>query len=122
MITPSPTELFNEPGLFWDFIRSPRSEDFEGQDFDRKEVLCEQRSQVEGLKDTITKCVSGFANYNREGGVLVLGVSDSGVIKGTRHVDEQKLNGILHVIQTLRHHWFSMLHFVIYCWRVLNCL
>ena len=52
-------------------------------------------SRGDDIKEKIIKTVSGFANFNRDGGLLVLGIADDGTIIGWNHIQEQYLNGIL---------------------------
>ena len=97
---PTPKEVFDNPLQYLEFLQSA---DFEGQYFDRKEIRL-GKNQIRDLKDSIKPCLSAFANTNREGGLVVLGIANDGTIKGTQHVDEQKLNDILQVRETLKNH------------------
>ena len=97
---PTPKEVFDNPLKYLDFLQSAR---LEGQYFDRKEVRIE-KNKIKELKNSIKPCISAFANTNREGGLVVLGIADDGTIKGIQHVDEQKLNDILQVRETLKNH------------------
>ena len=98
---PTPKEVFDNPLQYLEFLQSA---DFEGQYFERKEVRIDTNNQINTLKDKIKQCISAFANSNRAGGLLILGISDDGAIKGTQHVDEQTLNGILQVARDLSNH------------------
>ena len=98
---PTPKEVFDNPLEYLDFLQSP---DFEGQYFERKEVRIDTNNQINTLKDKIKQCISAFANSNRAGGLLILGIADDGTVKGTQHVDEQTLNGILQVARDLSNH------------------
>ena len=98
---PTPKEVFDNPLQYLEFLQSA---DFEGQYFERKEVRIDTSNQINTLKDKIKQCISAFANSNRAGGLLILGVADDGAIKGTQHVDEQTLNGILQVARDLSNH------------------
>lgn len=98
---PTPKEVFDNPLQYLDFLRS---NDFEGQYFERKEVRIDTNNQINTLKDKIKQCISAFANSNRAGGLLILGIADDGTLKGTQHVDEQTLNGILQVARDLSNH------------------
>ncbi len=98
---PTPKEVFDNPLQYLDFLQSP---DFEGQYFERKEVRIDTNNQINTLKDKIRQCISAFANRNREGGILVLGITDNGNIKGTQHVNESTMNSILQVIRDLNNH------------------
>ena len=102
---PTPKEVFDNPLQYLDFLQSAG---FEGQHFDRKEVRVETNNQIKTLKDKIRQCISAFANRNREGGLVVLGIADDGDIKGTQHVDEQTMNNILQVRRDLGGHSTDM--------------
>jgi predicted HTH transcriptional regulator len=52
----------------------------------------------------ITECVSAFANSNREGGLLILGISSSGEIKGINHLSEVQQNSLTNIDMLLRNH------------------
>ena len=98
---PNPKEIFDNPLQYLDFLQS---EGFEGQYFDRKEVRVDTRNQINTLKARIVECISAFANSNRAGGLLVLGIANDGTVKGTQHVDEQTMNSILQAIRDLTNH------------------
>ena len=98
---PNPKEIFDNPLQYLDFLQS---EGFEGQYFDRKEVRVDTRNQINTLKTRIVECISAFANSNRAGGLLVLGIANDGTVKGTQHVDEQTMNSILQAIRHLTNH------------------
>ena len=98
---PTPKEVFDNPLQYIDFLQSAN---FEGQCFDRKEVRTETSRQIKTLKENITKCISAFANSNRAGGLLVLGIADDGTIKGVQDVDETTMNSIIQAKQDLKHH------------------
>ena len=97
----NPKKIFDDPLPYLNFLQSAN---FEGQYFDRKEICIDSKNQISMLREKIKHCISAFANSNRAGGLLVLGIADDGTIKGTQHVDEQKLNGILQVVQDLKNH------------------
>ena len=98
---PNPKDVYDNPLEYLDFLQSS---DFEGQYFERKEVRIDTNNQINTLKGKIKQCISAFANSNRAGGLLALGIADDGTIKGTQHVDEQTMNRILQVTQDLRNH------------------
>ncbi len=97
---PTPKEVFDNPLKYLDFLKSTN---LEGQRFDRKEIRLE-KNKIRELKESIKPCLSAFANTNKEGGLVILGIANDGTIKGTQHVDEQKLNEILQVRETLKNH------------------
>lgn len=98
---PTPKEVFDNPLQYLTFLQSAN---FEGQYFDRKEVCLGTKKQIKKLKESLTECISAFANSNRAGGLLVLGIANDGTIKGTQRIDEQTLNNILQVRRNLRGH------------------
>ena len=98
---PNPKDVFDNPLQYLDFLQSA---DFERQLFDRKEVRINNNNQINTLKEKIKECISAFANSNREGGLLVLGIADDGAIKGTQHVNELKMNNILQARLSLTNH------------------
>ena len=98
---PTPKEVFDNPLQYLDFLQSP---DFEGQYFERKEVRIDTSNQINTLKNKIKQCISAFANSNRAGGLLILGITDDGTLKGTQHINEQTMNGILQVARDLSNH------------------
>ena len=98
---PTPKEVFDNPPQYLDFLQSAN---FEGQRFDRKEAIIDNGSQIQALKEKIKQCISAFANYSRNGGLLVLGIADDGTITGTQHIDESTMNNILQVLRDLIGH------------------
>lgn len=72
-----------------------------------KEIRIETKTQKENIRDEILSCVSSFANSNQSGGLLVIGIDNSGKIKGVDHVDEGELNGILQILNSLKNHFTS---------------
>lgn len=95
--TPSPRDVFDHPDHHWAFLTVSRDEEFEGQHFDRKEAGQidagggTSKSQLDNVREEVIDTVSAFANANVEGGLLVLGISTSGVIKGVDHLNENQL-------------------------------
>lgn len=98
---PTPKEIFDDPLRYLDFLQSAN---FEGQWFDWKEARVDNPSQIRKLKRSIKECISAFANSNREGGLIVLGVTDDGIITGIQHVSEQTMNNLLQVTLDLKYH------------------
>lgn len=97
---PTPKEVFDNPLQYLDFLQSA---DFEGQLFERKEVQADTKKQIRNLRQEIAECISAFANSsNKEGGLLVLGITDGGFIKGTQHITEKKLKDILKVRDVIK--------------------
>ena len=76
---PTPKEVFENPEQFLPYLQSSN---MESQGFDRKEVRIDSPSQISKIREEIIEIVSGFANSNRDGGLLALGIADNGEIKG----------------------------------------
>ncbi len=89
---PTPKEVFENPEKFLPYLQSSN---LEGQFFERKEVRDDSKTQRDNIREKIIQTISGFANSNRDGGLLVLGMADDGTIIGWNHVREENLNGIL---------------------------
>lgn len=100
---PNPREVFEHPENHWDFLTMNSDADFEGQHFDRKEAGRKKadglvdRSTIHNLVGEITECVSAFANSNKIGGLLALGISKHGEIKGFSHLSDEHRNGITNI-------------------------
>ena len=112
-----PQEVYDDPDGHWDFLTTPADRDFEGQLFDRKEG-CRPRpdgsvpgSDIRNLRDQIVECVSGFANANRDGGLLVVGIAYDGSVRGLKHLNENQINRIMKLDDVLvSHGCHSKLH------------
>jgi len=106
----NPKLVFDNPDQYLDFITQPNDRDFEGQHFDRKEV---PRAQPDGAvrdldlsnfrNERIIPALSGFANQNHQGGLLVLGISSAGQFKGLNHLSENQINSIAQVSYVINH-------------------
>lgn len=97
----SPKAVFDDPDFFKDFLITENDRDFEGQFFDRKELPRPNQNCVvrnDELKkfkyENIASTLSAFANQNIEGGLLVIGVSSSGQLKGLNHLNEEQINSL----------------------------
>ena len=108
---PNPKEVFENYQQYWNLITVNSDDDFEGQHFDRKEVPpIRSNGQVDGnafkrfKKAKVAACISAFANRNRKGGLLVLGISSTGEIKGIDHLDEDKINSLMAFNDLLKNH------------------
>jgi predicted HTH transcriptional regulator len=105
---PNPKEVFDDPHKHWSFITAKNDDDFEGQHFDRKEAGrvgdngLVNRNELHRVKCQTIECISGFANANREGGLLVVGISSTGEVKGTNHLQESQLNSLTSFRDLLR--------------------
>lgn len=94
---PDPRDVFEHPVGHWDFLTASDDTEFEGQYFDRKEAGRAKPNQVFKDKDLddamygIKACISAFANTNKSGSLLVIGISSQGEVKGINHLgDEQR--------------------------------
>ena len=108
---PNPKEVFENYQQHWNFITTNSDSDFEGQHFDRKEVpRIGLNGQGSGNDFTrfkrkkVAACISAFANRNRNGGLLVLGISRTGQVKGIDHLDENKINSLMAFDDLLKNH------------------
>jgi predicted HTH transcriptional regulator len=99
-----PKDLFDDPSSHWAFLTTPHDTDFEGQHFDRKALPLGVigKSQYQDLIVEITETISAFANQNRQGGVLVIGIDCHGSVVGTAHLTEQQRNSITNIDNLLR--------------------
>ena len=99
-----PKTVFDSPDDHWTLITAPRDTDFEGQHFDRKAIPHGPvtASQLHRLIEHIAATVSAFANHNRQGGLLVIGVNSTGDVIGTAHLSEQQRNSITNIDTLLR--------------------
>lgn len=99
-----PKELFENPAKHWSHLTAPNDQDCEGQHFDRKALPLGiiSKSQFENLIDEITATVSAFANQNRQGGLLAIGIGKTGEIHGITHFTEQQRNAIGNIDTLLR--------------------
>ena len=115
-----PQDVYDNPDGNWDFLTAPADRDFEGQHFDRKEGGRPRPdgsvsgSDIRGLRDQIVECVSAFANANRDGGLLVVGIASDGSVRGLKHLNEDQINQIMKLDDVLVSHGCqSKLHEVV---------
>lgn len=102
---PNPKEVFENPTEYWDFLTSNSDNEFENQHFDRKEagrVAPNGSVKIDDIRSQIKECVSSFSNSNKDGGLLVVGISKHGEIKGTNHLSENQVNTLM-AFQELKH-------------------
>lgn len=108
---PTPRDVFDNPSAHWEFITTPKDSDFEGQHFERKEAA---RPGPDGSvshsalwafrKEDVASTVSAFANSNHSGGLLVIGVSKAGTVKGLSHLSDGQRIALVSLDQLLVHH------------------
>ena len=98
MKKPLPKEVFDNPEKYINFLTLSSDNDFECQYFDRKEAgrldtngnICSK--DVKNLKENFVTCISAFANSNKQGGLLVVGIDSNGKIIGINHLSEEQIN------------------------------
>jgi len=95
----SPRLVFDNPAEYREFFSTDSDDQFEDQHFERKEVRQEGSStkrakHLDAVRKGIVKTVSAFANSNVEGGLLVIGISSDGTIKGIDHLLEDEKNSL----------------------------
>jgi predicted HTH transcriptional regulator len=106
---PTPYEVFEDPLAHWAFLTAPGDTDFEGQHFDRKEAgrldpgMQSLRSkEMNGLMEHVQRTISAFANTNKEGGLLVVGISTAGEVKGIEHLNDEQRSRLTNIGTLLR--------------------
>lgn len=110
MPRPNPRHVFDDPRGHWAYLTQPTDDGFEGQHFDRKEAGKPpaggtlSQNALAGVKDLVVKTVSAFANSNAEGGLLVLGISSTGVVAGIDHLNEDQKNALTNLNTLFRCH------------------
>jgi predicted HTH transcriptional regulator len=118
--TNSPRHIFDNPEQYLDLLTLPNDRDFEGQLFDRKEV---PRAAANGAvrdndlkafkNDHIVPVLSGFANQNHDGGLLVLGISTTGQVVGINHLNENQINSLAQITYIVNHKIDFKIHEVV---------
>ena len=116
-----PQDVYDNPDGHWDFLTAPADRDFEGQHFERKEGAASSsgrkrfRTRTSGrLRDQVVECVSAFANANRDGGLLVVGIASDGSVRGLKHLNEAQINQLMKLDDVLVSHGCqSKLHEVV---------
>ena len=106
---PTPRQVFDDPNRHWAFLTQSSDNNFEGQHFDRKEVgqtgpdQSRLTRQLKNVRDEINESISAFANSNREGGLLVLGIASNGAVNGIDHLAEHQKNSLTDFASLLQH-------------------
>jgi len=104
---PLPKEVYDNPDSHWDFLTTSNDSDFEGQHFDRKAAGRPDgngalpSNQLTNLRNQVAECVSAFANTNTDGGLVVVGISSDGIIKGLSHLNENQANSLTNIDEKL---------------------
>ena len=105
----SPKQIFDEPLSHWAFLTQSSDGDFECQHFDRKEAGQKTADpqtltrQLKEVREEIKRTISAFANSNRDGGLLVLGIASNGDVKGVNHLSETEKNSLTDFGSLLNH-------------------
>ena len=102
-----PRDVFNDFDNYLSKFTVAIDDDIEDQFFDRKEVRKNAVGSVPSgdmgkIKKAIKETVSAFANSNREGGLLVIGISKEGVVIGIDHLTDSQRNDISRIGALLR--------------------
>lgn len=103
-----PRDVFEHPERYWDFLTASDDRGMEDQHFDRKEAgRCGphgtvSKTDLANLRGQIAECLSAFANANKRGGLLALGISKCGEIKGTNHLTDEQRNSLTNLGDLLR--------------------
>src|SRR5690348_8026862 len=98
---PKPLDVYENPNAYWTLITAKTDSDFEDQHFDRKEAgrLNPSGSLPSGTIGEVIEhakaTISAFANTNRDGGLLVLGVSKIGEVRGLSHLSDGHRNSLM---------------------------
>ena len=96
----NPRAVFENPKKYLAFITIDQDDKIEDQFFDRKEVTDRGNTNIRNVQKTI----SAFTNSNKEGGLLIMGVSGNGTIKGIKKFGEKTINSFTNISAILRNH------------------
>jgi predicted HTH transcriptional regulator len=88
-----PHLIFQNPETYLEYLISANPE---GQYFDRKEVRNDDDKKMGEARQSLVECVSAFSNSR--GGITVLGINNSGELKGLDHLSENECNSLSNVI------------------------
>lgn len=96
-----PLDVFENPDAHWHLLTASQDVELEDQHFDRKEAGRADASgkvsssQISAVIEASKETISGFANENRDGGLLVLGISKTGQVAGLAHLSDEQRNSIM---------------------------
>lgn len=106
---PTPREVFDNPLAHWAFLTAPVDTDFEGQLFDRKEagrlapgMTVLKSHEMSKVMEQVRETVSAFANVNKSGGLLVIGISKTGEVRGIGHLNDEQRSQLTNIGVLLR--------------------
>jgi predicted HTH transcriptional regulator len=94
----TPREIFDDPNRFSALLTAPTDSAAERQYLDRKEAPridsngAVPKRILDDFANQVIETVSAFANANRSGGLLVIGISKTGQVVGIDHLTEQQRN------------------------------
>lgn len=105
-----PRSVYNDVHKYLSHLTATKDVEVEDQFFDRKEASrpgpdgTVSDNQVRGLKAQVAECISAFANTNPQGGLIVVGVSSTGELRGVNHLTDGQRNCISNFNDVLRNH------------------
>jgi len=115
-----PKDIFDNPDGYLDFLSLKNDRDFENQYFDRKEAPRKGNNgsvrdqEINSFKtEKIIPTLSGFANQNHLGGLLILGITTGGDLVGLNHLTENQINSIAQVTYLVNHRVQFKIHEVL---------
>jgi len=94
----TPREIFDDPDRFTILLTATTDSAVERQYLDRKEAPridangAVPKHALDNFTHQVIETVSAFANANRSGGLLVIGISKTGQVVGIDHLTEQQRN------------------------------
>ena len=94
----TPREIFDDPDSFTILLTAATDSAAERQYLDRKEAPrtdgngAVPKRALDDFAHQVIETVSAFANANRSGGLLVIGISKTGQVVGIDHLTEQQRN------------------------------
>ncbi|MGA2601485.1 MAG: ATP-binding protein [Bryobacteraceae bacterium] len=94
----TPREIFDDPDRFIALLTAATDSAVERQYLDRKEAPridgngAVPKRALDDFAHQEIETVSAFANANKSGGLLVIGISKTGQVVGIDHLDEQQRN------------------------------
>jgi predicted HTH transcriptional regulator len=95
---PTPREIFDDPEKYLVLLTGKHDSAVERQHLDRKEAPrvdgsgSVPKKVLDDFADQVIEVVSAFANANRIGGILVIGISKTGDVVGVDHLTESQRN------------------------------